>query len=174
MYKILAKEIGADVSLAVAPEHCYIMYKDEDNLTPEEWINLELTTQQMQPAWWIKEDLDICDSAVIVGTYMTPLTDIQTVALQMEELAFGYYRKFNRYDEFTFYCVNQSLEFYPMNPNAWIIRGKSLLQMIQNRLVMNENIADDYTLQLMQQLKETGNGLDLTFMKKRTEETSEY
>ena len=87
LYKILANEIEADVSIALAPRHCYIMYEDKDNLTPETWINLELTTHQMQPAWWIKQDFEIRDSAVIVGTYMTPLTDIQTVACQMAELA---------------------------------------------------------------------------------------
>lgn len=54
LYKILAVECGADVFLAHAPRHCYIMYKDEDNTTPEEWINLELSTHQLQPAWCIK------------------------------------------------------------------------------------------------------------------------
>ena len=73
MYKILATELNADVSLAHAPRHSYIMYKDEDEFTPEEWINLELTANQMNPSWWIKQDFEICDSAVTVGTYMTPL-----------------------------------------------------------------------------------------------------
>ena len=81
MYKILASELNAEASLAHAPRHCCIMYKDEDKITPEEWINLELTTNQMQPAWWIKQDFEICDSAVQVGTYMTPLTDIETSRL---------------------------------------------------------------------------------------------
>ena len=118
MYKILANELHADAALALAPRHSYIMYKDEDKITPEEWINLELTTNAMSPSWWIKKDFEICDSAVIVGTYMTPLTDIQTVACQMADLAFGYKEKFLRYDEFTYFCVSRSLEFYPMNPNA--------------------------------------------------------
>ncbi|MDE6787323.1 MAG: hypothetical protein K2J46_09850, partial [Muribaculaceae bacterium] len=96
MYKILAKELGADVSIAHAPGHCYIMYRDEDNFTPEEWINLEVTTNQMVPSWWIKKDFEICDSAVMAGTYMTPMTDKQTVASQMAELAFGYVEKFKR------------------------------------------------------------------------------
>ncbi len=130
MYKILACEIGADVSLAQAPRHTYIMYRDEDHFTPEDWINLELTTHQMHQAWWIKQDLEICDSAIIVGTYMTPLTDVQTVACQMAELAIGYVKKFNRFDWFSFECASRALEFYPMYPNAWIVRGKSLEKMI--------------------------------------------
>jgi hypothetical protein len=173
MYKILAKEINADVSLACAPRHCYIMYEDKDNLTPEDWINLELTTHQMQPSWWIKQDFEICDSAVLVGTYMTPLTDIQTVACQLAELATGYYEKFNRCDEFTYHCASLSLEFYPMNPNAWIIRGKSLDQMIRDNIIRNGDIINNYTSHLIYLLNETKIGFDKTYMTEETEEIRE-
>lgn len=173
MYKILANELSAEASLAHAPRHSYIMYRDDDNITPEEWINLELTTNQMQPAWWIKEDFEICDSAVIVGTYMTPLTDVQTVARQMADLAFGYKEKFHRYDEFTYYCVSRSLEFYPMNPNAWIIRGKSLERMIQNYLIRNGGNIDDYASYLLHLMDETKWRFDHTYMTVETEEIRE-
>lgn len=173
MYKILASELNAEASLAHAPRHCYIMYKDEDNITPEEWINLELTTNQMNPSWWIKQDFEICDSAVQVGTYMTPLTDTETVACQMAELAFGYCEKFNRYDEFTYYCASRSLEFYPMNPNAWIIRGKSLERIIQDYLVRTGNIVDDYADYLIQLMDKAKHSLDKTYMTEETEEIRE-
>lgn len=173
MYKILASELNADVSLAHAPRHSYIMYKDEDRITPEEWINLELTTNQMNPSWWIKQDFEICDSAVIVGTYMTPLTDIQTVACQMADLAFGYREKFQRYDEFTYYCASRSLEFYPMNPNAWIIRGKSLERIIQEYIRLSGNIIDDYVAYLAYLMNETKRGFYYTYMTEETEEIRE-
>ena len=173
MYKILANELNAEAALAHAPRHSYIMYRDDDNITPEEWINLELTTNQMNPSWWIKEDFEICDSAVIVGTYMTPLTDLQTVACQMADLAFGYTEKFHRYDEFTYYCASKSLEFYPMNPNAWIIRGKSLERIIQNYLVMNGNFIDDYAAYLLRLMDETQWQFDHTFMTEETDEIRE-
>lgn len=173
MYKILASELNVEASLAHAPRHCYIMYKDEDNITPEEWINLELTTNQMNPSWWIKQDFEICDSAVQVGTYMTPLTDTETVACQMAELAFGYCEKFNRYDEFTYYCASRSLEFYPMNPTAWIIRGKSLERIIQDYLVITGNIVDDYAAYLIHLMDETKRGFDKTYMTEETEEIRE-
>lgn len=173
MYKILAKEIGADVSIAQGPRHSYIMYKDEDNFTPEEWINLELTTNQMNPSWWIKQEFEICDSAVIAGTYMTPLTDIQTVACQMSDLAFGYKEKFHRYDKFTYYCASRSLEFYPMNPNAWLIRGKSLETIIQDHLMMNGNIIDDYVMYLLRIMDETKWCFVHTYMTEETEEIRE-
>lgn len=171
MYKILANELDADVSLAHAPGHSYIMYKDEDKFTPEEWINLELTTNQMQPTWGIKQDFEICDSAVIVGTYMTPLTDLQTVACQMADLAFGYKEKFHRYDDFTYYCASRSLEFYPMNPNALIIRGKSLERKIQDYLMSNGNVIDNHVAYLIQLMNEAKLQFNNTHM---TEETEEF
>ena len=48
-FKLYAEELGANVSLAHAPRHCFIMYKDEDNLFPEDWVNVETTAQQYQP-----------------------------------------------------------------------------------------------------------------------------
>lgn len=169
MYKILANELNANVSLAHAPRHCYIMYKDEDKFTPEEWINLELTTNQMNPSWWIKQDFEICDSAVIVGTYMTPLTDTETVACQMAELAFGYKEKFHRYDKFTYYCASRSLELYPMNPNAWIIRGKSIERMIHDYIKRNGNSVDDYVASLIHLMDETKRSFYKTYMTEETE-----
>lgn len=106
MYKILANELNADVSLAHAPRHSYIMYKDEDKITPEEWINLELTTN-------------------------------------------------------------------PMNPNAWIIRGKSLERLIQDYLMKNNNIIDDYCAYLIKLMDETKLRLDKTYMTEETEEIIE-
>ena len=174
LYKILAVEIGADVSIAYAPLHCYIMYKDEDNFTPEEWINLELTTHQMHPAAWIKQDFAISDSAVQAGTYMTPLTDIETVASQMADLAFGYCEKFDRYDEFTYHCASRSLEFYPMNPNALVIRGKSLTYMIECYLKNNGNIIDEYYEHLVQLLYETRWQYDRTYLTEINDEFIEH
>lgn len=164
LYKILAKEIDADVSIAHAPRHCYIMYRDEDNLTPENWINLEVATRQMTPSFWIKKDFEICDSAVMAGTYMTPLTDKQTVACQMSELALGYVNKFKRYDDFTYQCATRSLEFYPMNPNAWIIRGKSLEKILQDHQATNGSIYDEHAGYIAALIDDSMRGLIQTHM----------
>ena len=150
------------------------MYKDADNFTPEEWINLELTTHRMTPSYYIKKDFEICDSAIIVGTYMTPLNDRETVACQLGDLAFGYFKKFKRYDEFTYYCSSRSLEFFPMNPNAWIIRSKSLLSILNRYLEKYGYVIDNYTNIIVTLLEETKIGLERTFMKEEDEESREH
>ncbi len=76
----------------------------------------------------------------------------------------------NRYDEFTYYCASRSLEFYSMNPNAWIIRGKSLERMIQDYLMRNGNVLDDYAAYLIHLMDETKWQFDHTYMTEETEE----
>lgn len=144
-FKLYAEELGADVHIAHAPRHNYIMYEDKDNLFPEDWVNVEVTAQQYQPTWVIKEHFLITDSAIAAGTYMTPLTDIQTIACQLAHLAFSYFYKYNRYDEFTLKCVDKSLKFYPMNPNAIIIKMKSLDVLLRKHLIQNGYLRDYYT-----------------------------
>ena len=144
-FKLYAEELGADVYLTHAPRHCFIMYKDKDNLFPEDWVNVETTAQQYQPTWAIKEHFAISDSAIAVGTYLTPITDVQTVACQLADLALGYYHKYNRYDEFTLKCAETSLKYYSMNPNAIITKGKSLDVILQQHLEQNGYLRDEYT-----------------------------
>lgn len=87
----------------------------------------------------------------------------------MTDLAFGYWKKFNRYDEFTYYCTSRSLEFYPMNPNAWIIRGKSLERIIHDYLMRTGNVIDDYAAYLIHLMDETKCSLNKTYMTEESE-----
>lgn len=170
-FKVYAEELGANVSLAHAPRHCFIMYKDEDNLFPEDWVNVEVTAQQYQPTFWIKEHFAIKDSAIAVGTYLTPITDIQTVACQLADLALSYNQKYKEDDEFTLQCVETSLKYYPMNPNAIIIMGKSLDALLKRHLVQNGNLRDAYTDFNDSQFKKCMQALKATYW---TQETDEF
>lgn len=151
-YKLFAEELRADVYLARAPRHCFIMYPDEDNLFPEEWVNVEVTAQQYQPTWAIKEHFEISDSAIIAGTYLTPLSDEQTIACQLADLGLSYYNKYKTYDTFTLKCADLSLKYYPMNPNAIIIKMKSLEILLQNHLIYNGGFRDNFTNNIDSQL----------------------
>lgn len=51
-----------------------------------------------------------------------------------------------------------------MNPNAWIIRGKSLEQMIQNHLKTTDNIIDEYILNLIDLMDDTRQHFEKTHM----------
>ena len=169
-FKLYAEELGADVYLAHAPRHCFIMYKNDDNLFPENWVNVEITAQQYQPTWAIKEHFAISDSAITVGTYLTPITDVQTVACQLADLALGYYNKYKHYDEFTLRCAETSLKHYSMNPNAIITKGKSLDAILQQHLEQNGYIRDAYTDAIDLQSRQCMQDLNATHLTQETEE----
>ena len=167
---LYAEEFGANAYLARAPRHCYIMYKDEDNQFPEEWVNVELTSQQYIPTWANKEQYEIKDSAVIVGTYLTPLTKKETIAYQLSELALSYYTKYKICDAFTLKCTTKALEHYKMNPNAIIIKAKSLEAQLMNHLRHNGGFRDYITDKLDRELAKCSIDLRNTYWTQETEE----
>ena len=169
-FKLYAEELGAQAFLAHAPRHCFITYRDDDNLFPEDWVNVETTTHQYQPTWGIKEHFAISDSAIAVGTYLTPITDIQTVACQLADLALGYYHKYKCYDKFTLKCAETSLKYYPMNPNAIITKGKSLDALLLKHLKQNGYHRDEYTNAIDLQNRKCMQDLNATYWTQETEE----
>lgn len=170
LYKILADEIGAEASIVHAPRHSFIRYRDRDNFYPEDWVNLELTSQQIQPEFWIKEHGDIKEEAIKAKTYLYPLTQRETVANQLADLGFGYYRKYGVYDQFTLTCSEISLKYYPYNPTALIIKGKSLEALLLKHLEKNGGFADDYTDNVDKQLEALQKQLEATYWTPETPE----
>lgn len=145
-FKLIAEELGAEAYITYAPRHCFIMYKDEDDHYPEDWVNVELTNQTYTPTFSIKDFYSISDSAIVAGTYLTPLDNRQTVARQLSDLAMGYLKKNNNhYSQFTLDCVQKSLQYHKSNPNAILIMGKSLEALLWSHLQQNGGLRDDYT-----------------------------
>ena len=147
-YKVLAETLGAEAYIAYAPAHVFIRYRNEDKMYPEEWVNVELTTHQITPEFFYKEHFEISDKAIENKIYLTPLTDRETVAAQLADLAFGYWNKFKCYDEFTRCCTEKSLEYYPQHPKACIILGKSLDAALVKHLKENGHKEDACTRQI--------------------------
>ncbi len=158
-YKVLAEAINAKAYISYAPQHVFIRYRDEDNLFPEDWVNVELTTHQLTPEFWIKENFEISTKTIESKIYLHPLTDKETVASQLADLAFGYWNKYRVYDDFTWLCATKSLEYYPQNPKALIIQRNSLHKVFMKHLERNGYERDRYALLLEGKLKEISNQL---------------
>lgn len=150
--KVLAEALGAEAYITRAPVHVFIRYRNDDKMYPEPWVNVELTTHQITPEFFYKEYFEISDKAIENKVYLAPQTDRETVASQLADLAFGYWTKFNCYDEFTRLCCEKSPEYYPQNPNACIILGKSLNAALSAHLEENGYKEDTCTRQLEVQL----------------------
>lgn len=160
-YKILAEAVGAESYITYAPEHVFIRYRDEDNLFPEDWVNVEVTSHQLQPEFWIREHNEITDKMIESGMYLRPLTDRETVAAQLSDLAHGYLEKYNNdYDDFTWLCVTKSLEYHPQRPNTLIIKGKTLDRALMKHLSRTGGLMDNYALFLEKELIETSHRLE--------------
>ncbi|MDR0232069.1 MAG: hypothetical protein LBI82_08115 [Dysgonamonadaceae bacterium] len=171
-YRVLAEAIDAEAYITYAPQHVFIRYRDEDNFFPEDWVNVELTTHQLTPEFWIKENFEITEKAIENKIYLHPLTAKETVASQLADLAFGYWNKYRVYDDFTWLCVNKSLEYYPQHPKALIIKGKSLEVVYMKYLAYNEYVIDEYTLFLESKLKEISTELERLGWEQMSEELS--
>lgn len=147
-YKILAEAIGAEAYIAYAPIHTFIRYPNADNLFPEDWVNVELTTHQYTPEFHYTESFEINEKALQNKVYLNPLTDRETVAAQLSDLAFAYSVKYGVYDDFTWLCSSKSFEYYPRQYNTLIMMGKSLEIIISRYLENNGNKVDEYVLHL--------------------------
>ncbi len=168
--KLIAEEIGADMYIARTPRHCFIMYRDNDNLFPEDWINVEVTSHQYQPTSRIKENSEIKDSAIIVGTYLTPLSDKQALACILENIALSYINKYKVYNSFTLKCASTSLNYYNSNPNAIIIKAKSLASISIQRQNVNDYSHDSLAVDIYSQIKQCEVKLKETYWTEITDE----
>lgn len=147
-YKILAEAIGAEAYIAYAPIHTFIRYPNADNLFPEDWVNVELTTHQYTPEFHYIESFEINEKALQNKVYLNPLTDRETVAAQLSDLAFAYSVKYGVYDDFTWLCSSKSFEYYPRHYNTLITMGKSLDIVLGRYLESNGEKVDEYVLYL--------------------------
>ncbi|MBO4597186.1 MAG: hypothetical protein J5676_04815 [Bacteroidaceae bacterium] len=167
--KLIAEEIGAEMYIARAPQHCFVMYRDADNLFPEEWVNVEVTSHQFQPTSWIKKNSEIKDSAIIVGTYLTPLSDKQALACILENLALSYVSKYKVYNAFTLKCASTSLAHYESNPTAIIVKAKSLISMLNQRSKY-DICSSDCHVDIYSQIKQCEAKLNATYWTEITDE----
>jgi hypothetical protein len=92
----------------------------------------------------------------------------------MENLAFGYQHKYNVYDVFTLKCVNVALKYYPQNPNAILIKGKSLDALLLAHLKTNGGVHDSFTDDIDRQSRECRIALKNTYWTQETEEMQKH
>lgn len=145
-YKILAEAIGAEAYIAFAPQHLFIRHRDE--MEPTKWVNVELTTQSLSREIFYIEHFGITDDAIRNNVYLYPLSDMETIAYLLSELAEGYWRKYDRYDDFMMQCANKSLEYYPQNITALQQQANVINMRLMEYLAGNGYVMDDYAVHI--------------------------
>jgi len=119
LYKILAEEMGVKAWLALAPNHLYIKLNNKHN----GWYNTELTSGQFPTDAWLMASGYIHLDAVRNGIYMDTLSEKQSIALCLTDLAQGYQRKSNNdTSRFIIQCCDTALRYYSNYINALLLK----------------------------------------------------
>ncbi len=138
LYKILCEELGVSANLALAPNHIYIKHRSEKT----GWYNTELTSAAFPIDAWLMASGYIHLSAIQNSMYMKALTDQESIALCLIDLAEGYKRKTNGQDtDFILKCCNTALQYFPNCVNALILKAETLKQIFeqtQNKQTFND------------------------------------
>lgn len=131
LYKIIADKVGAKCWLALAPNHIYI--KNFSQYFG--WYNTELTSRSFPTDAWIMASLYIHPDAVRSGLYLDTLSNRQSIALCVLDLAKGYeYQTHNYYDGFILKCCELVLQYHPVNPMALLLKAETLRKVYDMQL----------------------------------------
>jgi len=130
LYKILAQEIGVDANLALAPNHFYIKHRSLKN----GWYNTELTSGIFPIDAWLMASGFIHLTAIQNGVFMKALTEKESIALCLVDLAQGY-QKTEFYDiDFVIKCADKTIEHFPNFVNARILKTEAKGKKIKDIL----------------------------------------
>ena len=121
-YKILANELKAEAFLAIAPNHIYIKHIDENG----KWVNVELTNGHISSDAWMISSMGISSEAIKKGIYMDALSEKESVALCLWDLAMGYQQDYG-YDNFVLKCCDAVIKYYPTSISAIMTKYNCLL-----------------------------------------------
>ncbi len=123
LYKMVVEELGENTHLALAPKHVYIKHRS-DMLG---MYNTELTSGTFPIDAWLMASGYIHLEAIQNGLYMEALSDKQSIALCLVDLAQGYEHKYGMDDvRFILLCVEAALAHYPNYPNALLLQSEAL------------------------------------------------
>ena len=116
--------MGAKSHLAIAPNHVYIKHLDEKG----KWVNIELTNGHLSSDAWMISSMGISAESIKSGIYMDALSEKESVALCLWDLAMSYQHA-NGYDSFVLKCCNKVIEHFPTCISALMTKSNCLVMM---------------------------------------------
>ena len=119
LYKCIAKQLGAQALLTLGPSHAWIRHIDETG----KWTNVELTSGQFPSDGLMMTELGVSNEAIRSGAYGKELTEQQSLAFLLTQLALGYQRKTGHWNAFTDKCADLSLRYFAPNVGAYMIKA---------------------------------------------------
>ncbi len=139
LYKILAEELETEAYLALAPNHVYIKHKN----VRDGWYNTELTSGIFPLDAWLMASGYIHLDAISNKLYMEALSDKQSIALCVIDLAEGYNRAFPANDgRFVLKACKVALQYYPHYINGRILLAETKKKIFEKKV---ENEFGEFT-----------------------------
>ena len=128
LYKIVCEELAVPCHLSLAPNHIYIKQFAQN----VGWFNTELTSGAFPIDAWLMASGFISLEAVQKGTYMDTLSQKESIALCVVDLAKGYQRKYPTSDgNFIITACDLALTHYPKCLNALILKAETLKKQFE-------------------------------------------
>lgn len=128
LYKIIAQELGDEAYLSFAPNHIYIKIRSQK----DGWYNTELTSGYFPIDAWLMASGYIHLSAIQKAVYMDTLSNKQSVAVCMIDLAQGLQKKIGSdYEDFVLMCCDTALKYYPNYINALLLKAETKKKLFE-------------------------------------------
>lgn len=128
LYKIICEELKVPCKLALAPNHLYIKHRAEKG----GMYNTELTSATFPIDAWLMASGYITLEAIQNGIYMDTLSEKESIALCVIDLAQGYEHKYPDNDgKFVIECCDLALKHFPNYINAMMLKAETLLRQLQ-------------------------------------------
>lgn len=128
LYKILAEELGTKAYLSYAPNHVYI----KQRCKMAGWYNTELTSKVFPVDAWVMTSGYVSKETIMSEIYMDTLSDKQSLAACVIDLAHGYKHKQRiDYQNFVLQCTELALEYYPNYAAALLLKAETLKEIFE-------------------------------------------
>ena len=130
LYKLIVEEMGERAWLSFAPNHLYIkLHNKQDG-----WYNTELTSGYFPTDGWLTATGYIHLDAIRNGVYMDTLSQKQSVAMCLIDLAEGFQHKYGDADsDFVLSCCETALKHYPQYVNALLLQAETLMKVYRKQ-----------------------------------------
>jgi len=133
LYKILAEELGETAYLSLAPNHIYIKHYSKKT----GWYNTELTSASFPIDAWLTASGYVHLDTIRNGVYMDTLSQKESLALTLIDLAKGYERKFGVLDgKFILKAVDKALDVDPNFINALLLKAETQKKLFENEMLL--------------------------------------
>lgn len=151
LYKILCEELGVRAHLALAPNHVYIKHYAEKT----GWYNTELTSATFPVDAWLMASGYISLPAIQNGIYLDTLSEQESIALCVVDLAQGYAHKHPNHDgSFVLRCCKLALQYFPDCIPALLLQADTYAKQFQALAQQNPESPSPETTQAFEKMNQ--------------------